>query len=179
MLALTPFETSNTLLLVGLLFVAGVVEDALDTWVTFTVVKRQVVATCLITFFGIILEFTVFLSFISNLDKWPVIISYAAGATVGTGVIVELQKRVKRKKKATDKVRRQLRAARKKRQEQKEAAKKARLLEAKKLAATKKQATPVEVAKPELKVEKKVRKEIKPDEKQAPLDKSDPVKSST
>jgi len=190
--SITPFETSNIFLLSALLFVAGIVEDVLDTWVTFTVVKRQTVATCIITFFGIILEFTVFLSFISNLDKFPVIIAYAFGATVGTAMVIEFQKRAKRKKRAEDKVRRQIRAARKKRQEQKEDAKKARLLEAKNvkrisektvLVAPKKQATPIKVVeikavKPEQKVDKKVRKEIKSDEETPSLGKSDPVKPS-
>ncbi len=177
---LTPFETSNIYLLIGLLFVAGMIEDVLETWVTFTVVKRQTIRTCLITFFGIIIEFTVFLSFISNLDKWPVIISYAVGATVGTACVVEFQKRAKRKKRAQDKVRRQLRATRKKKQEQREAAKAAK---AKKILTSKK-LVPSIVAKQEPLVivpveEPKVEKRrTKPDEKPAPLGKSDPVEPS-
>ena len=90
--SIAPFETSNVLLLVGMLFVAGIVEEVLDTWVLFTVVKRQTITTAFITFFGVVLDFTVFLSFISNLDKWPVILAYAVGATVGTVGVIERQK---------------------------------------------------------------------------------------
>lgn len=102
--SIAPFETSNVLLLAGLLFLAGVAEDVLDTWVTFTVVKRQTALTAIITFVGIVLEFTVFLSFISNLDKWPVILAYALGATVGTVGVIETQKYYTRKKTERQKV---------------------------------------------------------------------------
>lgn len=102
--SIAPFETSNVLLLAGLLFVAGIVEEMLDTWVLFTVVKRQTALTAIITFVGVVLEFTVFLSFISNLDKWPVILAYAVGATVGTVGVVEAQKYATRKKKEVQKV---------------------------------------------------------------------------
>jgi len=112
--SIAPFETSNVLLLVGMLFVAGIVEEVLDTWVLFTVVKRQTITTALITFFGVVLDFTVFLSFISNLDKWPVIIAYAVGATVGTVGVIEAQKYATRKKKEVQKVLR-TKAARRKR----------------------------------------------------------------
>ena len=102
--SIAPFETSNIPLLAGLLFLAGVAEEVLDTWVLFTVVKRQTALTAIITFVGVVLEFTVFLSFISNLDKWPVILAYAVGATVGTVGVVETQKYYTRKKKEVQKV---------------------------------------------------------------------------
>ena len=102
--SIAPFETSNIVLLTGLLFIAGVAEDILDTWVTFTVVKRQTALTAIITFVGIVLEFTVFLSFISNLDKWPVILAYAVGATVGTVGVIETQKYATRKKTERQKI---------------------------------------------------------------------------
>ena len=104
--SIEPFVTDNIILLSILLFIAGVVEDILDTWVTFAVVKRQTVTTGLITFFGIVLEFTVFISFISNLDKWPVIIVYALGATVGSVGVVEYQKLLTRRKKEQTKLKR-------------------------------------------------------------------------
>lgn len=112
--SIAPFETSNILLLTGLLFVAGVAEDILDTWVTFTVVKRETAKTAIITFVGVVLEFTVFLSVISNLDKWPVILSYALGATVGSVAVIELQKRATRRKTELQKIKKS-KAARRKR----------------------------------------------------------------
>jgi len=102
--SIAPFETSNIPLLVSVLFIAGVAEEILDTWVTFTVVKRQTAITAIITFVGVVLEFTVFLSFISNLDKWPVILAYAVGATVGTAGVIEAQKYATRKKTEVQKV---------------------------------------------------------------------------
>lgn len=102
--SVAPFETSNIWLLTGLLFIAGVAEDILDTWVTFTVVKRQTALTAIITFIGVVLEFTVFLSFISNLDKWPVIGAYALGATFGTVGVIEAQKYATRKKTERQKI---------------------------------------------------------------------------
>lgn len=164
-----PLATTNTPLLIALLFMAGVVEDILDTWVTFTVVKRQTVTTALITFFGIILEFTVFLSFVSNLDKWYVIVSYALGAMVGTVGVIELQKRINRKKRQQQMQRKLRRAAKKK--------KVARKVER-------------QTQKPDLKAEKKVmveeklvkstdvRKEIITDAKTSHVVKSDTVKPS-
>ncbi len=118
-----PLETSNVFLLSALLFTAGLIEDVLDTWVTFTIVKRQTIATAIITFFGIVIEFTVFLSFISNLDKWPVIISYALGATVGTAGVIEYQKKVTRKKQQRQK-QRKIKGAKRKGEAQAAAAKK-------------------------------------------------------
>ena len=112
--SIEPFVTSNIPLLSALLFIAGVCEDVLATWVTFSIVKRQTITTAILTFVSIIIEFTVFLSFISNLDKWPVIICYAVGATVGSVGVVELQKRATRKKTEQQKEKRTV-GARKKR----------------------------------------------------------------
>lgn len=108
-----PLETSNVSLLVALLFVAGLSETLLSTWATFAVVKRQTAIAALITFFGQLLEFAVFLAFVSNLDKWYSIVSYVIGATIGISGVIEFQKSATRRKKQRHKQRKEKAAKRK------------------------------------------------------------------
>ncbi len=150
---LQTFETSNVPLLIFLLFTSGVVEEILETWVTFTIMKRQTIRTGFITFFGDLLDCMVFAVFVSNLDKWPVIVAYSIGATVGTVSVIEWQKYETRKKKALQKQRRVKGIKRKKEAQRLVALRKAEKL--KKIAEARK----IELKKIEKVVEKKVKKD--------------------